>query len=241
MNDFDIKQKISLSDLIKLNKHITENFIDDKNNDHELEINKDIYWVEGFKCAVWSSYNFTKMDDWLPFINGDCVFKSEKHINEIMSLIFRLQNHIVTALNDNSYQPLYENYNINNEDKFELAKRWSKGYMFGSILAHQEFLESEEILEMLSPIVALADDSTKKNLKGKISNEELLSIIPKIANAIAKVMHIMRTENFPEIIDENEGAIRNDSKICRNDMCFCGSGKKYKKCCLVKNSSNQSE
>lgn len=26
----------------------------------------------------------------------------------------------------------------------------------------------------------------------------------------------------------------NDIKIGRNDNCFCGSGKKYKKCCYLK-------
>lgn len=29
--------------------------------------------------------------------------------------------------------------------------------------------------------------------------------------------------------------ILNKEKIGRNDSCFCGSGKKYKKCCMIKN------
>ena len=30
---------------------------------------------------------------------------------------------------------------------------------------------------------------------------------------------------------------RGDKKIGRNELCPCGSGKKYKKCCLIKHSN----
>jgi len=33
---------------------------------------------------------------------------------------------------------------------------------------------------------------------------------------------------------ENGGTIVNDNKVGRNDPCYCGSGKKYKKCCCGK-------
>lgn len=34
--------------------------------------------------------------------------------------------------------------------------------------------------------------------------------------------------------------LRKSSKIPRNSLCFCGSGKKYKKCCLVKQQEQES-
>ncbi|MCD4789008.1 MAG: SEC-C domain-containing protein [Bacteroidales bacterium] len=40
-------------------------------------------------------------------------------------------------------------------------------------------------------------------------------------------------KEMPEILP-----VRKESKIGRNDPCPCGSGKKYKKCCLNKNNSN---
>jgi preprotein translocase subunit SecA len=36
-------------------------------------------------------------------------------------------------------------------------------------------------------------------------------------------------ENFEEEI--THAPIRNENKIGRNDLCPCGSGRKYKKCC----------
>ena len=109
--------------------------------------------------SIWSSPSFMKMDDWLPFVNGDCVFDSEEHINEIMSLIFGLQADIVNRLNNNSYKPLYEKHNIKNEPKNDLVKKWSKGYMLGTIQSYPELLEKKEIISMLTPIAMFADDS----------------------------------------------------------------------------------
>ena len=37
---------------------------------------------------------------------------------------------------------------------------------------------------------------------------------------------------------KKSGTIRKDKKIGRNDPCPCGSGKKYKKCCMQKDKSN---
>lgn len=37
-----------------------------------------------------------------------------------------------------------------------------------------------------------------------------------------------------------DGEIRNEKKVGRNEACPCGSGKKYKKCCL-KNNNHESK
>ena len=37
-----------------------------------------------------------------------------------------------------------------------------------------------------------------------------------------------------DLIEKASGYIRKDKKISRNDKCSCGSGKKYKNCCIKK-------
>src|SRR5215211_3800859 len=40
---------------------------------------------------------------------------------------------------------------------------------------------------------------------------------------------------IPSILDQDKGdSVRSKMKVGRNDPCPCGSGKKYKKCCLEK-------
>ena len=40
---------------------------------------------------------------------------------------------------------------------------------------------------------------------------------------------------------ESKPFIRNDARIGRNEPCKCGSGKKYKKCCLIKQQPKDKE
>lgn len=230
----NLAKKINISGLKKLNKHIIENFDNSDPDKEKLEIDKDIHWVDGFMCAVWSSPNLVRMDDWLPFINGECVFKSEKHIEEIMSLIFGLQNHIITELNAKSYEPLYKKYNINNEDEYVLATKWAKGYMFGSISAHQEIFSSKSIKKIISPIIALASGiaGTEWEKEKKSSISDLVSISCEIVNELFTVFCDMRVNNLKNIIGANKPAAKG-KKSNRNETCHCGSGKKFKKCCFV--------
>ena len=68
---FNLKKQISISDLNKLDQHIINNATED--TAVELEMNKDIYWAEGYLCAITSSPEpMIRMDDWMPYINGDC-------------------------------------------------------------------------------------------------------------------------------------------------------------------------
>ena len=47
---------------------------------------------------------------------------------------------------------------------------------------------------------------------------------------------LLTSERRAELYKEqkNSGTVRNEKKIGRNDPCPCGSGKKYKHCCLYK-------
>ena len=156
------KKKLSISDLKILDQHIITNFDQRKTEEKELEINKDIYWVEGYLCALTSSPEpMIKMDFWLPYINGeDCVFESEEHANTIMSLIFSLRNNIADKLNDKSYKPLYETHNLKNEPKEILITKWAKGYLFATLLFHADLLEQdEEIGKLLVPIIMATTSS----------------------------------------------------------------------------------
>ncbi len=213
-------EKIATVDLKKLDKHIIENFVK-PHKDAELEVDKDVYWVEGFLCAVFSSANFVRMDDWLPYVNGDCKFKSQKHAEEIMLSIFQLQNNILAELADISYKPLYEKFNIKDEVVAALAARWSKGYVLGGLLINGEnFFRNEDTATLLSPIFILASDDEKELQKRKIEKKDLLKMVPIAANGFSEYNRYSKTKH-PRV----------STKVSRNDLCPCGSKKKFKKCC----------
>jgi uncharacterized protein len=229
----NFSKKPTILDLKKLDKHIKDNFSYDANlEERELEVNKDIYWVEGYMCAVWSSPTLPRMDDWLPYINGDCVFKSESHVNQIISSIFGLQAMIVDGLNGQTYQPLYAKHNLNDEQPVDLVIKWCKGYMFGTLLASQDIFEEKdgEILNILGPIISIADVDISDAKKEKLVKKNIVDLIPTVANGLFKIFLEIRMRGFKNAIKSQKTPIRK-TKVGDNEPCECGSGKKYKKCC----------
>ncbi|MCP4482842.1 MAG: UPF0149 family protein [bacterium] len=238
------KKKLSISELKILDQHIITNFDQIKTEEKELEINKDIYWVEGYLCALTSSPEpMIKMDFWVPYINGaDCVFESAEHTNTTISLIFSLRNNIVDKLNNESYKPLYETHNLKNEPKETLITKWAKGYLFATLLFHADLLDQEEeIARLLVPIIMATEGPfSKEAVKSGVSKKEAFKLIPKIVLAFDKICRERRHFYLEELKNSNHNSnhnphiITHDFKVGRNNPCPCGSGKKFKKCCLLK-------
>ena len=227
---------LDLSDIQKLDKHITDNFFYDHDEERELEVEKDIYWVEGYLCAIQCSCQILPMNVWLPYINGDCTFESEDHINKIMSLILGLQNNINSDLRQSTYTPLFEKYNLRNETKVQMAKRWSKGYVFGMILSTGDLFQQEQyLLAVLFPILNLAGFSQEEELKKEgVTLESLMVHISKAARLCFEFCQEFDDDILSDMQQNFKQQFKNENKkIGRNDPCHCKSGKKYKKCCLL--------
>ena len=128
--------------------------------------------------------------------------------------------------------------------------RWCDGYLQGYLLtesawreaydflSHEKFRELEENhLAMLGMCAVLADWDVA--LAENEHPERLENSLPQLLETIhdgVKVVHRLAL-----ILEENRlnakkarQTVRLGPKIGRNDPCPCGSGKKYKKCCLGK-------
>ena len=241
--NMNLKKSLTISDLKILDQHIIDNFDTNKTEEKELEVNKDIYWVEGYLCALVSSPEpMIKMDYWLPYINGeDCIFESEQHAHTIIGSILTLKNNIAKKLNDKSYKPLYETYNLKNESKENLITKWAKGYMFATLLFHFDIIQKDENIEkLLLPIIMAADGDFSNEVKrseiSKKDKEKILELIPELILNFYEICKDIRYKHLAEITNIPQKTIINDFKIERNAPCPCGSGKKFKKCCLLNNS-----
>jgi uncharacterized protein YecA (UPF0149 family) len=71
----------------------------------------------------------------------------------------------------------------------------------------------EKIGEMMGQ-----DRETMNRIKQMMKNPEAVKQMKKMLNKA-----LPASNNFPE----------KKEKIGRNDLCLCGSGKKYKKCCML--------
>ena len=96
-----------------------------------------------------------------------------------------------------------------------------------------EMLLAENKVEGLTP------DQTKELLENNV--DALNSLIDQVKSAsgyteeVAKAAAVsMLSKNNPKNNPQSKGITvkRDQPKIGRNELCPCGSGKKYKKCCL---------
>ncbi|PKM95230.1 MAG: SEC-C domain-containing protein [Firmicutes bacterium HGW-Firmicutes-1] len=133
-----------------------------------------------------------------------------------------------------NYEVILENVEETIEGTIpELAKRFNMdkvvfvGFLDGINTSLKNALDIESLTE--KSIITLSIDLEKLYFNMLSAKADWLFNLPQWDQ-------IFSVEKRKEIKKEyNESRIvKNDNKISRNDPCPCGSGKKYKKCCIDK-------
>ncbi|OFZ52076.1 MAG: hypothetical protein A2381_06100 [Bdellovibrionales bacterium RIFOXYB1_FULL_37_110] len=128
---------------------------------------------------------------------------------------------------DEQYEKSYPSY-PNNDQSFII-----------SILGHADKRVSKMVLERLSELHS-SDDSNRYihiiNKRDELMAKEFLNILPENVNEWLNSPFLLagQREELVSMLGDF-GMISHEStknKVGRNDPCPCGSGKKYKKCCL---------
>jgi preprotein translocase subunit SecA len=176
------------------------------------------------------------------------LFVSESQVKETRafnSLVQLLQEAIVAAYEDKEQQ-------VEPEQMRELERRitlWVIDLKWVDHLDALEFLE-EGIgyrgYAGVDPLVAFQKEAFELWQSLQVSiQEDIIRFLfraqvaqaPRHTSRVAG-SQMVRRQTLPEDEDEGEEArpapVRLKSKVGRNDPCPCGSGKKYKKCCLNK-------
>lgn len=192
----------------------------------------DIAMLDGFLTALAVGPNTLPPTRWMPLVWGeDVAWASQQQMERMTSLVFRHANDILFYLRDEpeTFEPLL--YEREDEGrKVPVIDEWCTGFVRGMALDEagwQPLMDAEEGEEMLYPIL----------LYGTEAGWEELEQNPQIA---------ARGEEFAAMLGESVMAImewwlptrktqstvrRGEPKVGRNDLCPCGSGKKFKKCC----------
>ena len=115
------------------------------------------------------------------------------------------------------------------------AQNWAKGFSRGMNLrpwVWEALIQDGDNMQLLAPIVAHLDDENGLPLPTATGRpiqevrQEAAAIIPAALSALDLYFTMQKMQNVPP------GSKRSRNKTGRNDPCPCGSGKKYKKCCI---------
>lgn len=193
----------------------------------------DISMLDGFLTALAVGPNTLPPGRWMPLVwGGDMAWESRQQAERMMSLVFRHANDILFYLRENpeTFEPLL--YEREHEGKLiPVIDEWCAGFVRGMALDEDSWrplIESDEGDEMLYPILLFGTQTGWNELRDSpdlaARNEEFAELLGDCVMAIQAWWLPTRKEGST--------TVRRDQAIAgRNELCPCGSGKKFKKCC----------
>ncbi|WP_411704072.1 YecA family protein [Edaphovirga cremea] len=197
----------------------------------------DVTELDGMLTALLSGPNMISPGCWLAVIWGGEEYaphwKSKHEFTRFMDLIFQHMNDITARLcyNPEHFAPLFEFRTIDNEE-YIIAEEWCFGYMRG--VALDDWSALPEALTAELKIIALHGKEENFPLLEKMSADDIQQSIEKIPPAALRLhAHWLRQRRpVSEMPLQSPVPYAAPSKVGRNDPCPCGSGKKFKQCCL---------
>jgi uncharacterized protein len=187
--------------------------------------------LDGFLTAIVSGPVMIPPSQWLPAVWGDYapVWKDEKEFESVFSRMIRHMNDIAVTLMEQpeDYEPVFMQRVIEGKT-YIIVDEWCEGYHRGVKLAVNAWeTGGGEMSILLAPIRAFTEAT---NWRGHDFNEAEIENLQSAVRENARMIHAywvhQRTLDAPATVR------RGEPRTGRNDPCPCGSGKKYKKCCL---------
>ena len=207
--------------------------------------------------TIASSPETVQPSDWLPIISNDedIGFENDVEAQLVLNLIMALYNQVNSSVLERSeVMPSGCEFQADNEANFDdesSISQWSRGFMLGHDWLSEvwdEYLPESLDEECGVTMMTLSFFSsrqlaeafyaethptrrTARTMSFEQFAEKMRELFPA---ALSSYAHIGRTifEFVPQNAATGEKSSRN-ANIGRNDPCPCGSGKKYKKCCLA--------
>jgi len=191
--------------------------------------------------------------EWLTAIFGEEMpeFASEKQAKSSLDTMFRVYNKFSNAFHNGT---LAFPYNLADPDGYELeeAEEWTYGFHKALMLRPECWLQDEiplladengeKNMACLAFITAIAEPESAGELFETAPEDgeddihfwaSLFALLPAAVQSLqdhAVKLEKERQARLEEI--QHPGRPVQSTQISRNDPCPCGSGKKYKKCCL---------
>lgn len=196
--------------------------------------------LDGYLTAIVVGPTPLKPVAWLPRIWGSREehaprFSSTQQALRIKELVIRHLNGIMLCFMraPKQFEPLFNVTTFeDSEQEFVDADMWAFGFMKGMSLSMADWkplLTSPSAEPLLRPLYLLGSPNLKPSEKAlRETREQRQALAHQLSHNMADIYAYWAPQRQAQ-----QGEARNDAttKPGRNDLCFCGSGKKYKKCC----------
>lgn len=200
--------------------------------DSGLDIPMTMSEIDGLLTAVVIGPVFPQPSQWIPLVwggEGEPEFSSQAQAERIIGLLMRHMNSLSRQLEEaaDEFEPMLLVDMDEDEKPVTIADHWCIGFMAGVNLNIDAWLETEELL---LPIAMFASEPGNAELDNELetNREYWIEQLGPIVAAVYRHFLAYRTRDSAGM----EPIVNSEPKVGRNDPCPCGSGRKYKKCCL---------
>jgi uncharacterized protein len=188
--------------------------------------------LDGLLTAVVSGPVTLPPSRWLPALWGDFepVWDSMADAERVLTLVMRHSNSIAAHLIEEpeTFEPLFLEREVEGKT-YTIVDEWCEGYRRGVELAEAEWTAGgDEITTLLEPIYGFTEASGWTAHEGDAVEALRRAIAPNV-RAIHAYWFASRGDAPPTAAKPIR---RERPRVGRNEPCPCGSGKKYKNCCL---------
>jgi uncharacterized protein len=188
-------------------------------------------YLDGLMTAVAISPELIRPSEWMPLATGPLDrFGSAEEAQIALSLTVLQFNKVLESLSGSEdYEPLF----WTDEDQHIVTGDWAGGFIAGANLRRDawETPQAEDHRILLGTVAALRQDDEIRAKAVEIGldpdqlHDEALYAAPRLIQFLFD-----RSGKRPAVAPA--APVRIKQRTGRNDPCPCGSGKKYKKCCL---------
>lgn len=184
--------------------------------------------LDGYLTGIIVSPDLVPQAQWLKPVWGSAPprFESEAALHRFLDLIMQHHNDILESLGQPAgFEPILETDTMTGETLWEL---WIEGFAKAMKLAPRAWnrVRASDDEASKAAIAGIATLAAINDGRAEITQEEQDrwdSEAPDLIPIWVQMLHEWRLDN------DQQGAA--GGKVGRNDVCPCGSGRKYKKCC----------
>ena len=192
----------------------------------------DVAELDGMLTAVLSSPTEVEPADWLLALWGGAQhvprWANDRERDRFVNLVLQHMDDVAERLCDypEQYEPLFGTREEEGQE-ITIVEEWCFGYLRGAAMSDWSALPAE--LQPAFDAIALHGKEENFTRLEALSAEEYVDSIEQITPS-ALALYAYWMEN-PQAAPVKE-PVKADKKPGRNDPCVCGSGRKYKSCCL---------
>ena len=225
---------LSDKELDWLDDFLLERIDEDADTRNKDEGVLDVSELDGLFTAIVSGPEMIQPSQWLPLVWGDFEpeWNKEVEFETVLSLMIRHMNGIAATLMEQpqDFEPMFLEWIINDKT-YTIVDEWCEGFMRGVLLAAEQWHMDDMNMEiLLVPMKAFVGEQAKRTY-ANFSQPEIKNIQNAICPNAREVYAYWLACRQDEVFASAQ-IKRTEPCLARNDPCPCGSGKKYRKCCL---------